>query len=123
MKPTRMSNEELREAHAELRKLVGARAYHALAQGRPLIEWRRSSPHNWFIPVVQPEANEFLWHSEDYYPERKLPDLRLFSRRVDVGPCIGDGLPPSSRLLIGRDAGASEEAHYYLIPITEKDST
>jgi len=108
-----MTRTELVEAHKKLRKLVGGRAYKALIAGRPLREWRRSSPHNWFVEACPSAKYEFLWHSDDGY-DRELPDLRLFSRGEERGSRIDPGLP---RWIVGRDAGAHEERCFYLNPL------
>ena len=92
----------MNQAHRELKNLIGGWAYRALKQGRPLIVWRRSSPHHWFIEDSRNQNT--LWHSDDY--DRKLPNLDLFEKKSDSKNCICS--------YWGADSGMSEETRYYL---------
>lgn len=58
---------------AGVKEVVGLRAHNALRRGRPLVRWRQSSPHNWFIERA--DGNGYLWHS---LPGEKFPPLHFF---------------------------------------------
>ena len=64
----------------ELRELIGGWGYRALRGGRPLCQWRGTTPHNWFIESSRPGG--YLWHS-DTGAERKIPNLQLFRKIYD----------------------------------------
>lgn len=102
----RIKKEEKLLLEKELKSLIGDKAYRYLKRGGTLNCWRRSSPHNWFIET---KKYDMLWHSEDYYPDRILPNLKLF-RKVWTSP---------TRMLIywGADSGMPEEVKYKLIGV------
>jgi hypothetical protein len=60
----------------KLEEIVGAAALERLLDGYPLIRWRQSTPHNWFI--VDADGNSHCWHS---YPGCAMPNLGLFESR------------------------------------------
>jgi len=73
-----------------LKKMVGGYAFRALLRGKPLLQWRMTSPHNWFIEASRP--GDYLWHSWD----GEHPDLRLFDRVSDSKEKIMQYFGPDS---------------------------
>jgi hypothetical protein len=51
-----------KEKLEDLKMQIGWRAFNELKKGAPLIQWTKSSPHNWFIYGT---SVEYLWHSDE----------------------------------------------------------
>lgn len=88
----------------KLKEVVGSHAFRALINGRFLNIWRRSSPHNWFIENYN--GKDFLWHSDDDFEFRKLPNLSIFKKHMDS----------NSKILNywGSDSGMADLSQYIL---------
>ncbi len=86
----------------ELRNIVGWRAFNALVKGRPLIVWRCTNPHNWWIPASKSSDCQFLWHSEK---GSNKPDLKMFEHRESCEKVINH---------FGYDSGMPIQSLYFL---------
>lgn len=100
---------EIEAELASLRKTVGGKALRALRRGKPLQQWRGSSPHNWF---VEGSRGSLLWHSDEDLRYRRLPPLSYFDHGEDSKERIWT--PAVGAWIIGRDAGAPYETKYFL---------
>lgn len=70
---------------ADVREIVGERAFRCLRRGGYLQVWRNSSPHNWWVETTR---REMLWHSSDDRAERVLPSLSGFESVRQEGRVI-----------------------------------
>jgi hypothetical protein len=103
MKDTLNTNKQIEE----LKKIIGGWAYRALCCGASLIQWRGTSPHNWFIESMS-RPGTYLWHSEDDNRVRKIPNISMFNISYESKDKIMDSP------LVGSDANKSREVHYIL---------
>jgi hypothetical protein len=91
---------------SNLKKLIGGWALRALLKGKPLTQWRRTTPHNWFIKGHPRYEYTYLWHVDEF--NWHIPNLKLFEKKCDAKVRI------CNHWLAGRDAGVSESSEYVL---------
>lgn len=86
---------------SSLSLIVGTDAFQALCRETPLVIWRGSTPHNWYIERT--DGSGFLWHSE---PGEPKPCLSMFTKENDSRELV--------RSYWGKDSGLPIKTVYIL---------